>query len=119
MKVTTRASGSGAGKLADPFGAFRLQCEEALQNGYAVFQKNSAKPLPEIDLHSTLESPPDPGFGQLASSISFELSRTQKANPMAIAKEIALASAQLEHLPLVASVEAAEPGVMGEGSVLG
>ncbi len=103
-------SGPGGGKLADPFGAFRLQCEEALQNGYAAFQKNSARPLPEIDLHSTMESPPDPSFGQLASSVSFELSRTRKANPMAIAKEIALASAPLEHLPLVASVEAAEPG---------
>ena len=110
LKMASRTSGLGTGNLADPFGAFRAQCEEALQKGYAAFQKKSGKPLPEVDLHSTLESPPDPSFGQLASSISFELSRTQKTNPMAIAKDIAIASAHLEQLPLVASVEAAEPG---------
>jgi arginyl-tRNA synthetase len=63
-----------------------------------------------LDLEATFESPPDPGFGQLASSICFELSRFQKARPFTIAKELATASSQLEHFPLVQSVEAAEPG---------
>ncbi len=89
---------------------FRLQCEAALRNGYLSLQKSSSKAYPDLDLEATFESPPDPGFGQLASSICFELSRFQKARPFTIAKELATASSQLEHFPLVQSVEAAEPG---------
>ena len=95
---------------ANPFGAFRLECEQALRQGYHAIQKASQKQLPNIDLASTIENPPDPSFGQLASSVSFELSRVQKAKPIVIAKELAQGASQLQAFPLVQSVEAAEPG---------
>ncbi len=102
---------SGAEKgSANPFGAFKLECERVLRIGYHAVEKTSRKELPDIDLASTLESPPDPRFGQLASSVSFELSRVQKTKPIMIAKEIAQGAGQLEQFSLVESVEAAEPG---------
>ncbi len=101
---------SGAEKGANPFGAFRLECEQVLRTGYHSLQKSSSKKLPDIDLASTLESPPDSNFGQLASSLSFEISRVQETKPIIIAKEIAQNVGQLKQFPLVESVEAAEPG---------
>jgi arginyl-tRNA synthetase len=96
-------------KLSDPFGAFRQECTEVLRTGYSALRKTVGSSFPDIDVASTLEDPPDPGFGELASSISFELSRVQKTKPMEIAIELAAAS-QLKQYPLVRSVEAAEPG---------
>ncbi len=94
----------------DPFGAFRQDCANALRAGYLNLQKAApGRSFPDVDVAATLEDPPDPGFGELASSISFELSRAQKTRPMQIAEELAAAS-QIEKYPLVRSVEAAEPG---------
>ncbi len=95
---------------ANPFGAFRLECERVLRQGYHAIQKTSQRQLPDIDLASTIENPPDPRFGELASSVSFELSRVQKTKPITIAKELAQGASQLQAFSLVQSVEAAEPG---------
>ncbi len=110
MRTSSGSSGLGEKQYSNPFGVFRLQCESALRNGYLALQKSSAKDYPDLDLGSTFENPPDASFGQLASSVCFELSRVQKTRPFIIAKELARASSQLEQFPLVQSVEAAEPG---------
>lgn len=96
-------------KLSDPFGAFREDCAKTLRQGYSSLRKTAPRAYPEIDVAATFEDPPDPAFGELASSICFELSRVQKTRPMAIAKELAAAS-HVELSSLVKSVEAAEPG---------
>ena len=84
----------------DPFGAFKQETERIL--------KASAK---DVDIASTVEEPPDTKFGQLSSSISFELAKTRKMKPMALAEEIAKASAaMLTSGGLVKTVEAAPPG---------
>ncbi len=94
---------------SDPFGAFRKECLALLESGFSTLQEKSERKFPEIDLASTLEDPPDPSFGELASSVCFELSRVQKSRPMQIAKELAAAS-QSATYSLVRAVEAAEPG---------
>ena len=106
----TREPGLGKRQFSDPFGAFRAECEAALRAGYTSLQKPGKKQLPEIDISSTIEDPPDEGFGHLASSISFELARVQKMKSMVIAIEIAAAATKTEGLKLVQSIKAAEPG---------
>src|SRR2546428_827775 len=83
----------------DPFGAFKQESERIL--------RASAK---DVDIVSTLEEPPDTKFGQLSSSVSFELAKTRKMKPMAIAEEIAKSAAILGQGGLVKAVEAAAPG---------
>src|SRR5207247_423616 len=78
----------GRGSSSDPFGQFRAECESLLRGAYSNLQKSDKKRFPELDLASTLEDPPNQEFGHLATSLSFELSRVQKAKPMTIAKEI-------------------------------
>ncbi len=97
-------------QFSDPFGAFRAECEAALLAGYASLRKSGKGQIPDIDISSTIEDPPDQGFGHLASSISFELARVEKTKPMAIATEIAAGAARTEPLKLVQSIRAAEPG---------
>ncbi len=108
--ILAEQSGFSRRELSDPFGVFRAECEAALRAGYTSLQKSSKKQLPDIDIASTIEDPPDEGFGHLASSISFELARVQKTKPMVIATEIAAAAAKTKNLKLVQSIWAAEPG---------
>ena len=66
----------------NPFGEFRLECKRILEN---VLKKLFPKVLlPKI----VLEIPPFPKFGELSSSICFELSKKLKANPLDLADEI-------------------------------
>ncbi len=95
---------------ADPFGSFRLECEQVLRGGYDKLQKNAGQRLPDIDFASYLESPPNPGFGQLASSLGFEISRVQKTKPITIARELAQNAGPLGKASLIESFEAVEPG---------
>jgi len=61
---------------------FREQCTQALAS--------SVRELYHLDLPDPmLEEPPSQEFGQLASSISFELAKTLKTSPPEIAKKIA------------------------------
>ncbi len=95
---------------SNPFGTFRLQCEHLLHSAYSGLLAESKVKLPEIDLASTIESPSTPEFGQIASSLSFELSRIKKEKPITIAKEVAQNINRLGLSPLIESVEAVEPG---------
>ncbi|TMI41597.1 arginine--tRNA ligase [Candidatus Bathyarchaeota archaeon] len=98
------------GPASDPFGRFKAECENLLREAYSNLQKSDKKRFPELDLAPTLEDPPNPDFGHLASSLSFELARVQKTKPMAIAREIVDELNKTKTRHLVESVQAAEPG---------
>ena len=102
----------GRRSFADPFGQFRAECESMLRSAYANLQKSDNTRFPELDLSSSLEEPPNPEFGHLASSVSFELSRLQRTKPMIIANEIVKELGKTETQHLVESVQAAEPGYL-------
>src|SRR5712664_1304071 len=104
---------------ANPFGQFRAECESLLRSAYANLQKSDKKRFPELDFSSSLEEPPNTGFGHLASSVSFELSRVQKTKPMMIAKEIVHELGKTKTQHLVESVQAAEPGYVNFKAKLG
>ncbi len=103
------SSNSEKARLSDPFGAFKADCLDVLRQGYLALQKNTPSAQADLDIGATLEDPPNPAFGELASSICFELSRVQKTRPMEIARELAAVS-RVDLQSLVKSVEAAEPG---------
>ena len=96
---------------ANPFGSFRHECETALKAGYSSLRKSSGNSLlPDLDISSTLEDPPNPTFGHLASSLSFELAKIQKRKPIEVAKTLAEMTKRLAKLDLIESIEATEPG---------
>jgi arginyl-tRNA synthetase len=95
---------------SDPFGSFRRECETALKTGYLSLQKTSRPSLPDLNIVSTLEDPPNPTFGDLASSMSFELAKIEKRKPIEVAKTLAESIKHHAKLELVESVEATEPG---------
>ncbi|TMI19603.1 arginine--tRNA ligase [Candidatus Bathyarchaeota archaeon] len=95
---------------SDPFGSFRRECETALKAGYSSLKKTSGQSFPSLDIGSTLEDPPNPTFGHLASSLSFELAKIQKKRPIEVAKTLAETTKKVAKLDLVESVEATEPG---------
>src|SRR5712692_5254485 len=68
------------------------------------------KALPELDIASSLEDPPNQEFGHLASSLSFELARVQKTKPMGVARTLAETTKRLAKLDLIESIDATEPG---------
>src|SRR6266702_8367389 len=94
----------------NPFGFFRRECEIALKAGYLFLKKNSGHSFPDVDIASTLEDPPNPSFGHLASSLSFELAKIQKRKPIEVAKTLAEITRKVAKLDLIESVEATEPG---------
>src|SRR5438445_4689031 len=95
---------------SNPFGSFRRECESALNAGYLSLKKTSGLSLPNLDIVSTLEDPPNPTFGDLASSLSFELAKIQKRKPIEVATTLAETIRKLVKLDLIESVEATEPG---------
>lgn len=67
----------------NPFAEFRLECETSLAS---AFQKL----FPEIQIANlAMEKPPNPEFGQLASSLCFELSKQLGEKPFALAQRLA------------------------------
>jgi arginyl-tRNA synthetase len=65
----------------NPFAKFREECETAL--AYAL-----KKTLPEIKVELSLNKPPNTDFGQLASSLCFELAKKLNQKPIAIAEHL-------------------------------
>jgi arginyl-tRNA synthetase len=108
--VLARTIGHEKQDLADPFGSFRHECETALKAGYSSLKKTSGISLPDLDISSTLEDPPNPAFGHLASSLCFELAKIQKRKPIEVAKTLAETTKHLAKLDLIESIEATEPG---------
>ncbi|MEM2972018.1 MAG: arginine--tRNA ligase [Candidatus Bathyarchaeia archaeon] len=75
----------------NPFAMFRLECqnvlEEALKKRYSeVLIAEALKPPPEIRI--TMERPPRPDFGQLASSLCFELAKIVGEKPYVLAESL-------------------------------
>jgi len=98
------------GQSSDPFGQFRAECQRLLLSAYSNLQRSDKKRFPDLDVAASLEDPPNQEFGNLASSLSFELARVQKTKPMAIAREIVDELGKTKQHHLVESVQAAEPG---------
>jgi arginyl-tRNA synthetase len=66
----------------NPFAEFRKECETAL--AYAL-----RKILPEIKVETlSLDKPPNSEFGQLASSLCFELAKKLNQKPIALAEHL-------------------------------
>jgi arginyl-tRNA synthetase len=69
--------------VENPFAAFRSECEAALESALR-------KVLPEIEISNmALEKPPNPDFGELASSLCFELAKKIGQKPIDLAKNLA------------------------------
>jgi len=88
---------------ANPFGEFRKECKELLEKALdSLFPKAS---MPKI----VFELPPSLEFGELASSICFELAKKLGEKPLELAKKIA-DTVPSKEFTLVGSVEAAGAG---------
>ena len=87
----------------NPFGDFRSECERLLME--------SLKQLfPDVSVPSfRLALPPDPRFGELSSSICFELAKLTTTKPIESAEQIA-DTFDAEKFSLIQSVKAASPG---------
>jgi len=89
--------------VANPFAEFRAGCEKALQ---AALKKLFPKAVfPSI----LLESPPSSEFGELASSVCFDLAKQLVKKPRELAEQLVKAI-NVSDFPLVHSVEAAGEG---------
>ncbi|MDH5532163.1 MAG: arginine--tRNA ligase [Candidatus Bathyarchaeota archaeon] len=86
-----------------PFKEFRDECETALRDALKkMYPQISFPPI-------TLEYPPSPEFGELASSMCFELAKQTAEKPRKMADKIAKAI-EVSRFPLIRSVEAAGGG---------
>jgi arginyl-tRNA synthetase len=66
----------------NPFGEFRRECEDALAHALK-------KTLPEIKVENlALSKPPNPEFGQLASSLCFELAKKLNQKTITLAEHL-------------------------------
>jgi arginyl-tRNA synthetase len=87
----------------NPFTLFRKECENSLTSAFK-------KLFPEIQIESlAIEKPPNPQFGQLASSLCFELAKKLGEQPLILAERFAKAVDPSE-FSLVNSVAAAGGG---------
>jgi arginyl-tRNA synthetase len=68
--------------VENPFAAFRSECETSL--AYAL-----NKVLPEVQITDlALEKPPNPEYGQLASSLCFELAKKVSQKPLDLTEQL-------------------------------
>jgi len=90
---------------SNPFGEFRNQCS-------TILRTTMQEAFPDTTLLTlSLSIPPNPEFGELSSSICFELSKLLKKSPLDLAKQIA-AKAELKKssFNLVSAVKAEGQG---------
>jgi len=66
-----------------PWESLKLQVSESVREALEELNLQSPKPVED-----TLEEPPDPNLGDLASTICFELARTEKIPPAELAAKI-------------------------------
>ena len=87
----------------NPFAEFRSECETVLRDALNRL-------YPEISVSFiTLESPPSPEFGELSSSMCFELSKQAGRKPREITDQI-VGIIDASRFPLIRSVKAAGEG---------
>jgi len=85
--------------IANPWGEFKRHVQQQLETALSKMRMKPPKPLDE-----TLEEPPDPKLGDLASTLCFDLARTAHKAPSWISSEI---SRRLETGGLIERFEAA------------
>jgi arginyl-tRNA synthetase len=84
----------------NPFNEFRRECQ-------AILAQALKTEVPEAKVEILpMGKPSNPNFGQLTSSVSFELAKKLKQNPAALAAKLA-ASAEKQNFDLVSKVEPA------------
>jgi arginyl-tRNA synthetase len=86
----------------NPFAEFRESCQTALKN-------TLNRLFPEFPVAGMLESPPNPEFGELSSSICFELAKQTGKKPITLANQVAKAI-DLSSFSLIQEVKAAGAG---------
>ncbi len=87
----------------NPFAEFRVGCETALKDALnRLYPQFSVPPI-------LLATPPSPKFGELASSVCFELAKQTEKKPRKIAEQIAQII-DVSGFPLVQSIKAAGEG---------
>jgi len=86
----------------NPLAEFRVACETALKD-------TIRRLFPEVSVSFVLESPPNPEFGELSSSVCFELAKITGKKPLKLAEQIVKAI-DLSSFSLVSSVKAAGAG---------
>jgi arginyl-tRNA synthetase len=86
----------------NPFAEFRISCETALETALKTF-------FPKLTFSTILEVPPNPEFGELSSSICFELAKQTGKKPITLANLI-VNKIDLSGLPLLQNVKAAGAG---------
>ncbi len=88
---------------SNPFGDFREGCERALKTSFINF-------YPSVAVESFLLSvPSNPDFGELTSTVFFELGKKLKRKPQELAKNVASAI-KLKDFPLISKIEVADSG---------
>jgi len=87
----------------NPFAEFREECRKSLQQ--AMVKLYPKLIVPDI----SFETPPTPEFGELASSICFELAKQLRKKPIALAEEI-VSVVDKSKLQFVETVKAAGEG---------
>ena len=101
-RVEVRSWWSAMGRGADPFEEFESSCMRALEGALRA-------KVPEAEgLKASLETPPDPKFGDLAYPC-FEAARRLKVNPRELAEAIAGEARRLAGPPIL-EVRAEGPG---------
>ncbi|MFP3985544.1 MAG: arginine--tRNA ligase [Candidatus Bathyarchaeia archaeon] len=86
-----------------PFSDFRKECQNALRESFEKF-------YPSIHVGSfLLEVPPNPEFGELASTIFFELGKKTQNPPRKLAEQI-VQVIKVNNFPLISAVKVAGGG---------
>jgi arginyl-tRNA synthetase len=86
----------------NPFAEFRVACKKILED---VLKRL----FPEIPVTFLFEVPPSSEFGELSSSVCFELARQVKGKPLELAESVA-GAVDLAGYPIVVKVKAAGNG---------
>jgi arginyl-tRNA synthetase len=86
----------------NPFAEFRVACETVLRDVLSRL-------FPEVSVSVRLDLPPSPEFGDLASSVCFEVAKQTGTKPLVAARKVVKAL-DVSGLPLVEDVRAAGSG---------
>lgn len=87
----------------NPYNDFLKECQMALQNSIATLHLS----IPAISF--SLDAPPSPEFGELTSTISFEIGKKIKQQPRSLAKQI-VSSIDVKDFPLMSAAKFAGTG---------
>ncbi len=86
--------------VVNPFGEFQRECQTVLADALL-------RTLPDLGITApSMGKPSNPNFGQLASSVSFELAKKLKQNPNELASKL-VAAVDKKDFELIAAVECA------------